>query len=234
MQFITTLYLATYLPKHSTQFAITTTITVTTKDFAAHAATLTQVPSQDWKLQPKHLYLAFMIQVHITQVHKSVGHTNPWIILREIVHGNLGTTIKGRTRPCMNLHFCIQIYRIPAWRRPVLKHFHASSCKIVSKQNERQLGVCIYSCTGAISQFRGEYLERVCTYSRCSTCEQAWMSSYTSCCLLCRHGNHVYSTPPEAHQLATQASVPLPCIHGRTYSVATAMEVSRPWQIMLA
>ena len=90
-----------------------------------------------------------------------------------------------------------------------LKTAHAEvlSCilliKIVSKQVERQLGVCICSCTGAISQVQGEYLERVCTYSRCSTCEQARMSTYTSCCLLCRHGNHVYSTPPEAHQLAT-------------------------------
>ena len=43
------------------------------KAFAAHAvtpfpytATLTRVPSQDWKLQPKHLYLAFMTQVYIT------------------------------------------------------------------------------------------------------------------------------------------------------------------------
>ena len=54
----------------------------------------------------------------------------------------------------------------------------ALSCilKIVSKQIERQLGVCIYSCTGAISQVQGEYLERVCTYSRCSTCEQCCFS----------------------------------------------------------
>jgi len=96
--------------------------------------------------------------------------------------------------------------------------------------NEWQDSWRLYSCTGAISQVQDEYLEQVRPYSRRSTCEQARMSTYTSCCLLCHHGNHVYSTPPEAHQLAT----------GLQYRYGVLMDLPIqwlqrwPWQIMLA
>jgi len=137
----------------------------------------------------------------------------------------------------MNLHFCIQRYHTPAWRRLVLKHFHASSrlfqnklrditwtlpslcpdtirkemgnsprscqlcpqrwymcrprerflhgivqprikgmdqrklqemnegCLLQSLMNDKIAGDYNYTCTGAISQVQGEYLEQVCPYS---------------------------------------------------------------------
>ena len=108
MQFITTLHLATHSPKygprkdhnpvcyHHYYHSHHKGLCSTCSDSIPYTATLTTVPSQDCKLQPKHLYLTFMIQVHITCTIKESKLTNLWVTLIcgpylcMVMHGNLG------------------------------------------------------------------------------------------------------------------------------------------------